>query len=125
MRCVVAVLAVVATSVQVTGVAAAAGLVGPMARLGAGSASVTACGDLTAASPRYTVTAGTITGLTLTDLPAGCVDSQLSATLTTNGIAAASAGPVTVTATSVTFPSLTATPTAGSVTDVRLVAVGR
>jgi hypothetical protein len=124
MRSWVAVLAVVATSVHVTGVAAAGGLLGTSGRLGAGSTPVTSCGDLSTASARYTVTAGAITGLTLVGVPAGCVGSRLTATLTANGTAVGSAGPVTVDATSVRFPSLTATPAAGSVTDVRLAAVG-
>lgn len=124
MRGLTGVAVVVAASVHVAGVAAAAGLSSTSPRFAAGSAAVTACGDLSLASARYSVTEGAITSLTVVGVPAGCVGSRLSATLTSDGTAVASAAEATVAATSVTFPSLSATPPADTVTDVRLVAIG-
>lgn len=92
--------------------------------LAAGAAPVSSCGDTSAALVSYDVTDGQVTAVRVTGLPAGCNDSRLGLTLTSNGTAVAHAAPVIVAGGSALLSPLTATPSYSSVTDARIALVG-
>lgn len=89
-------------------------------KLGAGTASIAACGSLSAASVSYQVQAGAVRALTVSGLPSSCNGGQLSATLNVSGTDGGHGGPVTVSSGAATVSTLSANPSASTVTDVRI-----
>lgn len=105
-----------------TGVASAAVLSPPTSRLGTGTAAVASCASSGMAS--WTDEAGSVTQVSITGLPAACNGATLSITLTAASVDVGRGGPVTVSGGSATITALTATPSAGTVTDVHVSLVG-
>jgi hypothetical protein len=94
-------------------------------KLSGGTASVAACGSLATATVTYTVTAGNVTAVAVSGLPAACNGAALSVTLVSAANAdLGHAGPVTVAGQSASFPSLSASPATASVASARLAATG-
>lgn len=91
--------------------------------LGDGTAAVTSCGALSAAGVSYRVTDGIITAVSVTALPAACNGAALSLTLVNGSTVVGSAGPLTITAGSVTA-AVNAGPVSTTVSAVHLSVVG-
>ena len=90
----------------------------------AGTATVTACGTLTSVVINYAVTAGKITGVLLTSIPAGCNGGKLSLTLSQSGADVGHAGPTTIAGTSLAMVPSVLTTSATAPTEVRIAVVG-
>jgi hypothetical protein len=105
---------------------ALAGGVGTTSRsVSSATASVSSCGDLSQVGVSWTVTAGVVSALSLTAVPAACVGGTLAVTLVgTGGAALGSAGPVSVTGTSQTIGSVAGSATATSVVSASVSVVG-
>jgi hypothetical protein len=93
--------------------------------IGASTAVVGDCGDLSAVRVGYAVTTGTVQSVTLSGVPAACQGASVRVALVSaTGAALATAGPVVVTGTSLTLPALSGAPSPGSVAAVHVSAVG-
>jgi hypothetical protein len=104
--------------------AAEAGSTAPGSKkLGAGNATVAACGSLTGVVPDFTLSGSTITAVALTGIPSTCNGGSLRLTLTNGSTSLAAAGPVTVVSGAATVSISPAAATA-SVTHVRLSITG-
>jgi hypothetical protein len=93
-------------------------------KVGAGAISVTGCGSLSSAAVNYSVRAGLVQSFTISGLPATCNGGTLTATLSQNGTDVGHGGPVTVSSGTASISTLSANPTASSVTDVRIAMQG-
>ena len=89
-----------------------------------GTTSVTACGTLSSVVVNYAVTAGKITGVLLTSIPAGCAGGKLSMTLSQSGTDVGHAGPTTIAGTSLAMVPSVLTTSATAPTEVRIAVVG-
>src|SRR5262245_47936463 len=91
--------------------------------LGAGNATVAACGSLTAVVPDFTLSGSTVTAVALTGIPTSCNGGSLRATLTNGSTSLGAGGPVTVASGAAT---VTISPAAAmaNVTHVRLSITG-
>ena len=88
-------------------------------------AAVSSCGTLSGVGVAWTVTNNVVTGVVLTSIPAACAGGALSLTLVgTGNTSLATAGPVTLSGTTLTLSSLTGSATATSVTGAQLSVVG-
>lgn len=107
-------------------IGATAAPTGLTSTLGAGTARVGDCGDLSLIRPSYDLVAGGVTSVTLDGVPAGCIGARLRiALVSSSGAALATGGPVTATGTTVVVTALSAAPAAGAVVKVHVSAVGR
>ena len=116
--------AVTSIAVALPSSALAAGATASTKKVVGANASVTSCGSLSGISISWTVTANVVTSIALASIPAGCVGAALSLTLVdASNASLSSIGPVTVTGTSQTLtPS--GSPTATSVANTYVSAVG-
>lgn len=105
---------------------AGATAVGPSPKKVSGAfSSVSSCGSLSGLSISWTSTANVVTSVVLASIPSACVGATLSLTLIGTGNAVlASAGPVTLTATTQTLSSLSGAPAPTSVTGAYVSVVG-
>ena len=115
-----AVLALVAATG--TGLAAAAPLLPAAASLGSGIAVVAAC--TSSGTVSWTDTAGSVTAVSISGLPAGCEGAQLSLTLLSGTTDLGHGGPATVSGGTATVSGLSAAPAAAGVTRVQVLVVG-
>ena len=111
-------------SVLVASVAAAATLATRTQTVAGGTNPVTACGGLSAAVVNYTVTAGNVTQLVISNLPSACNGGQLWATLTLSGVDVGHGGPATISGGVATVTGLSGAPATGGVSDVRIAVSG-
>lgn len=107
-----------------TTVAAASAAGTRSATLAAGQVSVTACGAVSAATVAYRVTAGAVTGVSVSGLPASCDGARLTVTLTSSGADAGHGGPAVISGGAATIAVLSASPSPSSLTDARLAVAG-
>jgi len=93
---------------------AAATAVAPNPKQVSGAFTATSsCGSLTGIGVAWTSTANVVTSVTLTAIPAACTGGRLSLTLVgTGNTSLATAGPTTLTGTTLTMSSLTGSATA-------------
>ncbi len=105
---------------------AAATAMGPSPKqVGSAFTATSSCGSLSGVGVTWTVTANVVTTVVLTSIPTSCIGGSLSLTLVdSSNTSLASAGPVTLTATTQTFASLTGAATATSVAGGYLSVVG-
>ncbi|HZT66154.1 MAG TPA: hypothetical protein VFA11_10235 [Acidimicrobiales bacterium] len=94
------------------------------ATLGAGAGTVTTCGSLTSAAIAWNTTAGNVTSVTVSGIPAGCVGGSLTVTLLAGSTAVATGGPITVPGPSVWIAGLSAQPAASSINGASLAVAG-
>lgn len=94
-------------------------------QVSSGSASTSACGSLAGIGVAWKSTANVVTSVTLTSIPSACASGRLSLTLVGSGNASlATAGPLTVSGTTLSVTSLTGSATATSVTAAYVSVVG-
>jgi hypothetical protein len=111
----------------VVGVAGVAGAqsIAVQSRLGAATAAVPDCGDLTVARVGYAVTTGTVRSVTVSGVPASCDGASVRVALVSStGAALATAGPGVLSGGTVTLTTLTANPSPTAVSRVHVSAVG-
>lgn len=119
-----AVGALVGLPVLGLGAPALAGALGVQSTsLGDGTTAVTSCGALSTAVVSYQVTDGIVTAVSVNALPTTCNGAALSLSLVNGSTVVGSAGPLTITAGSVTAP-INAGPVSTTVTAVHLAVVG-
>lgn len=107
------------------GSAAATAVTADLKKVGSAYTSVSSCGSLSGVNAAWTVTANVVTSVVLTSIPVACAGGALSLTLVgTGNTSLATAGPVTVTGTTLTLSSLTGSATATSVTGAYFSVVG-
>lgn len=107
------------------GVAFAAGSTTTTTKLGAGFSAVSSCGSLSGTVTSWTVTAGKVTALTVSSIPAGCNGAIASLTLVdSSSTSIGSKSGVTVAAGSAVFSSIAPTPASTAVAGVHVVLVG-
>ncbi len=122
----VALVAVSGAAVIALAIGATAAPTGLTSTLGAGTARVGDCGNLSLVRPSYDLVSGAVTSVTLDGLPASCVGARLRiALVSASGAALATGGPVTSTGSTVVVTTLSAAPAAADVVTVHVSAVGR
>jgi len=93
-------------------------------RIASGSVTVSSCGTLSGVTVSWTSTAGTITKVVLSAIPSACIGGNLTLTFTSaSNSSIGTAGPATVAATSLTL-STSGSPTASSISQIRISVVG-
>jgi hypothetical protein len=106
-------------------VAFAAGSTTTTTKLGAGFSAVASCGSLSGTATSWTVTAGKVTAVTVSSIPAACNGATASLTLVDSTSASVgSQGGVTVGGGSALFSSISPTPASTAVAGIHLVLVG-
>jgi hypothetical protein len=106
-------------------VAFAAGSTPTTTKLGAGFSAVSTCGSLSGTATTWTVTAGKVTALTVSSIPAACNGASASLTLVDSSSASVgSNSAVTVSGGSAVFSSISPTPASTAVAGVHVVLVG-
>ena len=94
-------------------------------QVSAASTTTSSCGSLASIGVAWTSTANVVTSVAMTAIPAACTGGRLSLTLVGTGNASlATAGPTTVSGTTLTISSLTGSATATLVTAAYVSVVG-
>jgi hypothetical protein len=106
-------------------VAFAAGSTPTTTKLGAGFSAVASCGSLSGTATSWTVTAGKVTAVTVSSIPAGCNGATAALTLVDSTSASVgSQSGVAVSGGSAVFSSISPTPASTAVAGIHLVLVG-
>jgi hypothetical protein len=106
-------------------VAYAAGSTTTSTKLGAGFSAVSSCGSLSGTSTSWTVTAGKVTAVTVSGIPAGCNGATASVTLVDSSSASVGAqSGVTVAGGSAVFSSVSPSAVSTVVAGIHVVVVG-
>lgn len=93
-------------------------------RVSSGAAAVSSCGTLSGLAVSWTSRAGVITQVALGSIPSACIGGTLSLTFASaSQTSLGTAGPATVTATSMTL-AVTGSPTASSIAQAQIAVVG-
>jgi hypothetical protein len=93
-------------------------------RVASGVASVTSCGTLSGLAVAWTVRSSAVTQVSLASIPSACIGGTLSLTLAAaDNSSIGTAGPASVTATSMTL-AVTGAPTASGISHVQFAVVG-
>lgn len=115
------VVATVAAVLAGGGLAQARGVLPTARAVGSATASVTPCGSLGGIGVAWTSTDNVVTSLALSAVPASCAGGVLSVTLAgVGGVALGTAGPLTVSGTSMTLSSVSGAPVATAVRSVHV-----
>jgi hypothetical protein len=92
-------------------------------KLGAGTATVAACGTITGLLPNFTISNNTVTAVVFSGIPTTCNGGSLSAAVTSSSTSLGTGGPVTIASGAATVP-ISPAAAIGSVTHVRISIVG-
>lgn len=93
-------------------------------KLTGGSTAVSSCGSISAITVSYAVTAGKITGVTLSGIPPTCVAGLLSMTLAQGTVDVGHAGPTTIAGSTLIMVPSVLTTNATAPTAVKISIVG-
>jgi hypothetical protein len=115
--------AIVLGALAVPAIAAARPTAPTSKTLVAGSAPVVSCGDLSGVVTNFTISSGSVTVVSLSNVPTTCDGATVNLNLTNAGTNLAAGGPVVVASGAAAVPISPSVPT-GSVTHVRLVMTG-